>query len=47
MALACISVHMVEQLPKIAATSVYVPRVSCSCLLPLQETPKLVGRSVN
>ena len=38
MALASISVHMVEQAPKMAATSVCVPSMSSSCLLPLQGT---------
>ena len=31
------SVLMVEQAPKMAAASVYVPRVSSSCLLALWE----------
>ena len=37
MALDSTNVHVVEQVPKMSAASVYVPRVSCSFLLPLQE----------
>ena len=37
MAFASASIHVVEQVPKMAVASVYVPRVSCSCLLSLQK----------
>ena len=36
MALASTCLHMVEGAPKMAAISVYVPRVSSSCFLPLE-----------
>ena len=31
-------VHEVEELPKMTASRVYVPRMSCSCLLHVQKT---------
>ena len=41
MATTSISVHVIEGSSQgMAAISVYVPRVSCSCLLPLWETPQ-------
>ena len=43
MELASSIVHMVERAPQMAATHVSVPRVSCSCLLPFQETLQISG----
>ena len=45
MALASTSVHVIEQVPKESCASVCVPRTSCSCLLPHQETPRSDGGS--
>ena len=42
MELASSVVYKVERAPQMDATHVSVPRVSCSCLLPLQETLRII-----